>query len=368
MTGRRTSAWRRRLLAALATLLIAAAAAGLIALYLANRGGDDDDAAAARPKPVAPAPAPGGEPVIALDTAAAAASGIALLTLKPAPQPMMMASFATVLDPAPLADLMQRAAAARAARDEAEARADAAAAEHRRDQVLFRDQHNVSAAALEAAAANDRAAAATRAGREADLRLLAAAASSQWGPVLGPDLIAAGSFAQSLARGEECLLAVGEPPHAPAEASRNPPAKAYATLAGEGEGAQIEFGLVSRLSRVDPRSQAPLLLYAARCGRGALAGMNLAVTLPGPMRPAALRVPAEAVLWWQGRAWVYREIAPGRFARLAIDTDEPAPGGGFIIPAQAGNAPLTVVGSGAAALFSEEFRSQIQLGEGDSDP
>ncbi len=357
---------RRRWALGLAVLVVLALAGGVVALYLVNHDADDDDAPAAKPKTAAAALGPDGTPLIALDPAAQAQNDIALLTLKAAPQPVMIATFGTVLDPAMLAETMQKAAGAQAALAEARARARAAAAEYQRDQTLFRDQHTVSAQALEAAAANDRAAAALLAGREADLRALSDLAVSQWGAALGPDIIAGGAFAQRLARGEEWLVSVALPV---AAASLAAPAQALATLASGAAAGRRDLRLVSPLPRVDPRSQAPLLLYVAPNAEGLLAGMTLAVSLPGPPRPASLRVPPEAVLWWQGRAWIYRQIAPGRFARAAIATDQPSPEGGFIIadPAPAA-APITIVGRGAASLFSEEFRSQIQLGEGDSDP
>lgn len=365
--GRR--AWGLALVAALAL------AGGVVALYLANHDADDDATAAAAKPARAAALGPDGTPAIALDEAARAQNDIALLALKPAPRPAMIAAFGAVLDPAALAEMGQKAAEARAARDEAEARAGAAAAEYRRDQTLFRDQRNVSAQALEAAAANDRAAAATLAGREADLRAVSALAASQWGAVLGPDIVAGGAFALRLARGEEWLVAVGVPQNGvpPGEAGMTPPAWALAALAPPSPAGpaapQIELRLISALPRVDPRAQTPLLLYAAPRASGLLAGMNVAVSLPGAPRPAALRVPAEAVLWWQGQAWVYRQIAADRFARAAIATDQPSPEGGFIIAdPEPGAAPMTIVGRGAAALFSEEFRGQIQLGEGDGDP
>ncbi len=380
MSGGRVRGRRRRWIAGLIVFAGLAIAGGVVALYLANHDADDDAQAAPKPAPVAATPVaatpaaalgPDGTPVITLDDAARTQSDIALLTLKPAPQPVMIAAFGTVLDPAPLAELMQKAAQARAARDEAGARAGAAAAEYRRDQTLFRDQHNVSAQALEAAAANDRAAAAVLAGREADLGALGDLAANQWGAVLGPDIVAGGAFARRLARGEEWLVSVGVPPDRAAELAA--PARAWAAPASPSPAGaaapRLELRLISALPRVDPRAQAPLLLYAAPSAGGLLAGMNIAVSLPGAPRPAALRVPAEAVLWWQGRGWVYRRIAPGRFARAAIATDQPAPEGGFIIAdPEPASAPMTIVGRGAASVFSEEFRGQIQLGEGDSDP
>ena len=72
-------------------------------------------------------------------------------------------------------------------------------------------------------------------------------------------------------------------------------------------------------------------------------------------------VPADAVVWWQGRAWVYVQIDPQRFARREIPADAPVPGGWFL--SKGIDAGDRVVNRGAQQLLSEEFRSQIEVGE-----
>jgi hypothetical protein len=89
--------------------------------------------------------------------------------------------------------------------------------------------------------------------------------------------------------------------------------------------------------------------------------MDLLVLLPdGPASDGAV-IPPSAVVWWQGRAWVYLRTGPKTFARREIPTDEPASGGGYI--ARDLNAATPLVTTGAQALLSEEFRAQIEVGE-----
>ncbi|MCK9912242.1 hypothetical protein MXD81_24015, partial [Microbacteriaceae bacterium K1510] len=72
-------------------------------------------------------------------------------------------------------------------------------------------------------------------------------------------------------------------------------------------------------------------------------------------------VPATAIVWWAGRAWVYRRTGDDTFTRLEIPVDMPAEqDGGFVVPAHLLADNDDVVITGAQMLLSEEFRSQIQ--------
>ena len=72
-------------------------------------------------------------------------------------------------------------------------------------------------------------------------------------------------------------------------------------------------------------------------------------------------MPASAVVWLQGQAWVYRRTGPETFTRVTIATDLPAPGGGYFTNDVAEDAEIVM--HGAQLLLSEEFRAQIQVGE-----
>jgi hypothetical protein len=84
--------------------------------------------------------------------------------------------------------------------------------------------------------------------------------------------------------------------------------------------------------------------------------------LPTGKAVDGVTIPASAVVWWQDRAWVYRRTEPDKFARVEIATDNPAPGGGYIV---SGPHDVQIVTGGAQLLLSEEFRSQIQVDEDD---
>ena len=68
-------------------------------------------------------------------------------------------------------------------------------------------------------------------------------------------------------------------------------------------------------------------------------------------------VPNSAVLWYGGRAWVYRRINPTSFERLSVEANLPALDGWFEQGhLQAGQVLVT---SSAQLLLSEEFKAQI---------
>jgi hypothetical protein len=89
--------------------------------------------------------------------------------------------------------------------------------------------------------------------------------------------------------------------------------------------------------------------------------MNVLAFLLSGRSPVGAAVPASAIVWLQGRAWAYRRTGQDTFVRVEIATDLPAPGGGYIakdLPKDA-----EIVTCGAQLLLSEEFRSQILVGE-----
>jgi hypothetical protein len=116
--------------------------------------------------------------------------------------------------------------------------------------------------------------------------------------------------------------------------------------------------LISVLPQLDPRLQAPSLLYSVAAHPGLIPGISVAVFLPsGPERNGWL-VPRSAVVWWQGKAWCYVEESPGKFTRRTVATSNPIPNGWFVTEGIDPDARVVTVG--AQTLFSEEFRSQIQ--------
>lgn len=63
------------------------------------------------------------------------------------------------------------------------------------------------------------------------------------------------------------------------------------------------------------------------------------------------KIPASAIVWWDGKAFVYVQKSPDIFARMAVDPQGNPP-------------PQPIVTVGAQLLLSEELRSSIDVEEG----
>jgi hypothetical protein len=68
-------------------------------------------------------------------------------------------------------------------------------------------------------------------------------------------------------------------------------------------------------------------------------------------------IPSPAVVWYGGKPWVYRQLAPDQFSRLPVNTDVEIENGWFYTGSL--KPDDRVVTSGAQLLLSEEFKYQI---------
>jgi hypothetical protein len=94
--------------------------------------------------------------------------------------------------------------------------------------------------------------------------------------------------------------------------------------------------------------------------------MNVRAYLANGSPVDGVIVPPSAVVWWAGRAWVYRRAGDDAFSRREIPTDMPAEKeAGFVVPASLFKPDEPLVTTAAQLLLSEEFRSQIQVGGDD---
>jgi hypothetical protein len=126
---------------------------------------------------------------------------------------------------------------------------------------------------------------------------------------------------------------------------------------------RTETTLVSPVPRADPRIQGKSYLYVASGESGLAPGTNLLAHLAVGARMAGVIVPASAVVWSVGKAWVYQQTAQDRFIRRPVATNLPVENGYFI--ARGLHAGDKVVTQGAQALLSEE--ALLRGGGGASD-
>ncbi|HLJ15720.1 MAG TPA: HlyD family efflux transporter periplasmic adaptor subunit [Bryobacteraceae bacterium] len=119
---------------------------------------------------------------------------------------------------------------------------------------------------------------------------------------------------------------------------------------------------VALTATVDPRSQGQGYVFrVANPGLDLRPGTAVQVSLglPGPRRSGVI-VPAAALVRYAGKVWCYVASGPQQFIRKEVQEQE-SEGGGWFTQTVKPNA--RVVLTGAQVLLSEEFKSQIQVGE-----
>ena len=338
----------RRLIASTAVAVIVAGVVWGFLAGQAERPKDAEEEAVTEPQRVSIVD---GEPVVTLDAATQTASGLEATPLKAIAYQQQLRAYGTVLDLQPLTELGNSYIAAQAARQTAQAKLTASKPAFERAQTLYRDKA-ASAAQVQAAEAAFRVDEAGVAAADSQLRTLTATARQAWGPTLAQALVDRAPIFSQLVDRQDVLVQVTLPPGI---VVGKPPASAFGVLAG-GSRAALQF--VSPATKTDPHIQGVSFFYTAPATTGLLPGMSVLVFVPSDVSVDGALVPAAAVVWWQGQAWIYLKSGADRFVRHAITTDLPTPDGGYV--ARGLPAADEVVTQGAQMLLSEELRGQIR--------
>lgn len=301
-----------------------------------------------------------GEPVITLDAAAQHDAGIATITLTRRLYQQELRAYGAVLDLQPLTELANRYDNAKAQLDIAHAKLAASRAEAERDQKLFKNGQNISAAQAQAAEAAFRIDQAGVAAAQSLLGTIAATALQRWGPVLGRAIVEDRPLVKGLIAGQQVLV---QATLRPGQTLASPPQHAAAR---SDSGSRVALDFVSAATRTDPKLQGPSFFYTAPANGELLPGMNVVVLLPEEPAVEGVAVPASAIVWEEGKAWAYFRTGRETFARRPVETGLPLPEGGYLLRhATAGSA---VVVAGAQLLLSEEFSAQTRAAaQGDED-
>lgn len=294
---------------------------------------------------------------VTLDETARQKGGIATTRLQAADHQRMIRAFAVVLPIQELVDLHNAYAAAKAQLDSARATLSTSRQEYLRLKGLHADDRNISEKAVQLAEAAFRSdEARTRAAQEACMTI-ERNARQQWGETLATAILNGSPPFTRLTSLQDALLQVSVP------AGESLLSLPDTVRLQTGESTSVEASLTARLPRTDPRFQGVTLVYrTARKSFDFPAGVNLPVLLPSGKSITGLNIPATAVVWWQGNAWVYVEISPGQFTRRELAADLPLADGWFVT--QGFSVDEAVVSRGAQLLLSQELRGQIQMGEG----
>jgi len=285
-------------------------------------------------------------------------------------------AYGSVVDLQPFTDLGNTIANAKAQLAIADAKVAASQAAFQRAQVLHKNGQNFSTAQLQAAEATYQSDAASVRAAQIQTQNGAASAYQAWGPILGQSLVDNTALAKDLVQHRRVLIQVTLP--LGVSITQAPQTASVETTTGQ----RVSIDFVSPATRTDPKIQGVSFFYTADAASGALPGMNVTAFLPVGQSTPGLAIPASAVVWLQGRAWVYLQTSAHTFTRREIPTTEPQPGGGYVVPVNPtsprpevnapasgadgetqglpANEPLVV--KGAQMLLSQEFSAQIQVG------
>lgn len=344
--------------------LIAAAVALAIAGALTwgfHAGRSEAAADAASEEPVTPAVQvtqnPLGPPTLTVSPGLQKQAGMAVRAARAAPYQQRLAAYGSVLELQALTGIANTLASADAQRAIAQAKVAASRAALQRARFLFKDDQNFSRAQLQAAQAAFETDAASLRAAQVQAGNAAAEAYQAWGPVLGRSLASNGPLAQSLLQHREVLLQIT----LPLDISM---ASAPRTAAIESaRGRPVPAQLVSAAVSTDPRIQGASYFFTASASSDLLPGMNVTALLPAGAPGHGIAIPAAAVVWLQGNAWVYLRTGRDAFSRREISTAQPQPDGGYVVAAESLPAHSALVVAGAQMLLSQEFSAEINVSD-----
>jgi hypothetical protein len=229
--------------------------------------------------------------------------------------------------------------------------------EYTRLKTLFEENQNISEKSLQSAEATLRANEADVRAGEQQLSLQESVARQEWGSVAANWAVHGSPELERILDQTEVLVQVTMP----SGITYGAPRTISLEIPG---GTRSEADFVSTFPRLDPRIQGRSFLYLARAQPGLTPGVNLLAHLSvgNPMK--GLIVPTSAVVWSEGKAWVYQQTAVDRFTRRAVRTDFPVEKGFFVTEGFSPGNKLVM--RGAQALLSEELLLHGQ-GGGDTD-
>ena len=295
-----------------------------------------------------------GEPVVTLDKATQTSSGITVVALKLNTYRQEQQAYATILQAQDLADARNSYATAQAQLDKAQTSLEVAHQEYQRLDQLHNDDHNVSDKVFQAGLAAMKTEQANVRAAQTTVQSNASSVTQRYGATIAAWLVADTPAFERLLQQQDVLVQVT----LPADAPDVTPAKAIRIQTSDRT--FVTASLVSRSPRVDARIQGIGFFYLASA-KTLLPGMNVLAYLPANAEIRGVIVPHSAVVWWQGKAWVYAKKDETHFVRREIPSDQPLENGFVVRNGLMPNA--TIVIGGAQLLLSEEFRAQIQVGE-----
>jgi len=332
---------RSRLIA----LGVAALAVIVVLVWLFGAGGNDEGDEEDQVTATTPSlsHSSNGDVIVTLSAEQQVNIGLKTAVLAPITRVRQVTAYGVVLDPAPLAALDAQLVGAQATLD-------ASRAEYERTRRLHSEQQNISLKDLQTAQAKFQS-------DQAQLNLLSQRLADEWGGAIAAIAPATrAELVDALIKRAAAIIRVAVPP---GSSLANLPARAEITMLGYSR--PLATQSIWYAPTVDPNLQGQ--------------GFMLRVEAQGfPLRPGAavtallessaasergVVVPSAAVVRTGDSAWTYVQTAPTKFERRAVPMGDSEAAGWFVKAGLA--AGDRVVVTGAQALLSEEFKSQIQV-------
>jgi hypothetical protein len=298
-----------------------------------------------------------GQTLITLDTSTQARLGVAVATLASTVTRAQAMFPAVVLSIQNLATFRNMYVQSQAQLQKAHVQADVAGKEYKRLKALFGQNQNISEKSLQSAEGTLQSDELDVHAGEQQLSLQEAAVQQEWGDVVTKWATEGSPQFERILDQRELLVQMTIPSGTAAAAPK--------TISFEIPGrSRIQAGFVSSFPRVDPRIQGRSFLYLASAQSDLAPGLNLVAHLSVGSQLKGVVIPTSAVVWSEGKAWVYAQLSSDQFTRRPAPTDVPVDNG-FFVREGFSNGDKVVI-SGAQALLSEEMLLHGQ-GGGESD-
>ncbi len=264
-----------------------------------------------------------GQTVLTLDTATQNRLGLEVVTLATTVTRQQFTSPAVVLSVQDLATSRNSYVAMQAQVQKSRVAADVARKEYTRLKTLFEGNQNISEKSLQSA----QGALETNEGEvraeEQQLNLQESVLRQEWGSVAAKWTVEGSPDLQRLLDQREVLVQMTMP----SSATLGVPRSISLEIPG---GTRTKASLISTFPKVDPRIQGRSFLYLAQAQPGLAPGANLVAHLSVGREMKGLIVPASAVVWSEGKAWIYEQMDSDRFTRRSLATDIPVENGFFV--------------------------------------
>jgi hypothetical protein len=307
---------------------------------------DDADRQAQEKKGPAQVSVENGQTVLTLDPPTQNRLGLEVATLTATLTRAQVTLPAVVLSVQDLATFRNGYVVTQAQLQKSRVEADVARKEYTRLKSLFEQNQNISEKSLQSADGTLQANEADVHAGEQQLNLQESVLRQEWGGVVTRWAVEISPELQRVFDQREVLVQMTMP----SGATFGAPKTISLEIPG---GTRTEASVVSNFPRVDPRIQGTSFLYVAPAHLGLTPGVNLLAHLSVGSQMKGLIVPTSAVVWSEGKAWVYRQTATDRFTRRAVPTDISVESGFFVAEGFSPGDKLVI--QGAQALLSEEL-------------